>query len=117
MRRYPPTSSRRSTMTVTENPTTPMFTTDHRVTRVASGELYRDIHKGIRSERFDVTETAGQIDPADHAARLALAERIRGVVDLLESHAHHEDVHVEPVVMEHLPELAAKVSADHAEFS
>jgi hypothetical protein len=101
-------------MTITDDL---IFTTENRVTRLATVELYRDIHKGIRAELFDVTEQAGSIDPGDRAARVSLAERVRDVVDTLEAHAHHEDGYVEPVLQEHLPDLAEKIGADHASFA
>ena len=76
-------------------------------------DLYRDIHKGIRSELFDTTLEAGRLDPADRAGRADLAARIREVVALLESHAHHEDGAIEPVLEVELPALAEAIASDH----
>lgn len=81
--------------------------------RSVTGDLYRDIHKAIRSELFTVTGSAGNIDPADRDARLALAAHVDSLVGLLVSHAEHEDVHIQPVMEVHLPALAASVEADH----
>ena len=39
-------------------------------------DLYRDIHKAIRTELFAVTTSAGQTDPSDRAARVALAAHV-----------------------------------------
>ena len=33
--------------------------------------------------------------------------------DVLVSHAHHEDSFIEPALLEHLPELAERIDADH----
>lgn len=75
--------------------------------------LYRNIHKGIRGELFAVTNQAGNLDPSDVAARRALAERVVNAVDVLVTHAEHEDTHIQPVLEERLPALAAKIALDH----
>lgn len=79
-------------------------------------DLYRDIHKGIRSELFAVTTSAGQTDPGDDAAVCALATHVRDVHALLESHAEHEDVVIQPLVEVHLPRIAEQVAVDHLTF-
>jgi hypothetical protein len=76
-------------------------------------DLYRDIHKGIRSELFAVTETAGSVDPADRLATAAFADHVRSVAALLELHAHHEDEAIDPSLEVHLPILAERISTDH----
>lgn len=76
-------------------------------------DLYRDIHKGIRSELFAVTERAGNLDPADAEGRAALAAHLHGLARLLVEHAEHEDAHVQPALEAHLPALAEKIAADH----
>lgn len=81
--------------------------------RAVALDLYRDIHKGIRTELFAVTADAGRLDPGDRAARLALAERIGGMVELLVTHAEHEDGAIQPALETHLPDLAERVEVDH----
>jgi hypothetical protein len=76
-------------------------------------DLYRDIHKGIRSELFAVTAMAGSIDPADRLATASLADQVRSVATLLELHAHHEDEAIDPSLETHLPALAERISTDH----
>jgi hypothetical protein len=76
-------------------------------------DLYRDIHKGIRRELFAVTSEAGWIDPADDAARTALAEHVADVCTLLVAHAEHEDEHIEPVLAREHPGLAATIAEQH----
>lgn len=76
-------------------------------------DLYRDIHKAIRSELFALTEEAGGIDPSNHEDRAALAVHARSVSELLISHAHHEDANVQPVLETELPALAERIEADH----
>jgi hypothetical protein len=79
-------------------------------------DLYKDIHKGIRSELFAVTTSAGCADPADPAATADVAAHVRSVVDLLESHAEHEDRVIQPAIELHLPPVAERIASDHAAF-
>ncbi|HVX16784.1 MAG TPA: hemerythrin domain-containing protein [Acidimicrobiales bacterium] len=76
-------------------------------------DLYRDIHKGIRAELFTITSSAGSLDPADQGARERLAGRVRRLVDLLVTHAEHEDGAIQPVLEQQLPDLAEQVATDH----
>lgn len=76
-------------------------------------DLYRDIHKGIRAELFAVTQAAGTIDPSLQTERAALAAHVRQTVELLVSHAEHEDGHIQPALELHLPALAEQVENDH----
>ena len=76
-------------------------------------DLYRDIHKGIRAELFAVTERAGSIDPADRDDRSELCGHVQRVAWLLESHAEHEDTHIQPVLERHLPALFEQIERDH----
>ena len=76
-------------------------------------DLYRDIHKGIRSELFAIASTAGHLDPDDHGDRAALHDHIVAMAGVLESHAHHEDVVIDPVLAVHLPDLAVRIQHDH----
>ncbi len=96
-------------MTIAE-PTAPTTTTS------VVFNLYRDIHKGIRAELFAITAAAGRVDPADRRARADLAAHIGRVVELLETHAEHEDASVLPVLEAHLPALAAENASQHETF-
>ena len=96
-------------MTITENSPTRIFET-------ATFNLYRDIHKGIRAELFGVTLAAGNTDPADRAARVALADRVANLATILEVHAHEEDREVQPATETHLPDVAEVIASDHARF-
>jgi hypothetical protein len=79
-------------------------------------DLYKDIHKGIRSELFALVESAGRTDPADRGAKVALSDHVRSAVELLESHAHHEDAVIQPSLEIHLPAIAEQIATDHASF-
>jgi hypothetical protein len=88
-------------------------TTANTPLRLVAVDLYRDIHKGIRSELFGLTDQAGSLDPSDRADRADLSARVQGVVELLVSHAEHEDAFVQPAIEAHLPDLAQQIEADH----
>ncbi len=77
-------------------------------------DLYTNIHKGIRAELFDIVLYAGRIDPAERRLRAGMAARVGQVMDMLVSHAHHEDRGLEAVLAEHLPALGAQIADDHA---
>jgi hypothetical protein len=76
-------------------------------------DLYRDIHKGIRTELFAVTSEAGRLDPADRLGRGALADQWRSVSETLIAHAEHEDGAIQPVMETHLPVLAERIAGEH----
>src|SRR3954471_3758223 len=77
-------------------------------------DTYRDIHKGIRADLFDLTGTAGRIDPSCPGDVADLVRHVDQTVDLLVTHAEHEDTHLVPVMSELLPELNATIQRDHA---
>jgi hypothetical protein len=76
-------------------------------------DLYRDIHKAIRTELFAVTTEAGRLDPSQGIARAALATQVRDVVAFLVAHAEHEDRAIQPTLESRLPDLAERVEVDH----
>ena len=76
-------------------------------------DLYRDIHKAIRTELFAVTMEAASLDPSLGIARAGLAAHVREVVAFLVDHAEHEDAAIQPVLERELPDLAARVEVDH----
>jgi hypothetical protein len=90
-----------------------MTTIDRTAHQQVTEDLYRDIHKAIRVELFDITAEAGRLDPGDRAGRAALAAHLDDAVWLLESHAAHEDGEIGPVLELHLPELAERIEVDH----
>lgn len=79
-------------------------------------DLYRDIHKAIRTELFGLVAAAGRTDASDASARRELAANVRRVVDVLEQHAHHEDDAIGPVLERELPRLAERIERDHTAF-
>jgi hypothetical protein len=75
--------------------------------------LYRDVHKGIRSELFAVTEQAGRLDPSVDEDRAALAAHVADVAAFLVSHAEHEDAAILPTLQSELPALAEQIATEH----
>jgi hypothetical protein len=76
-------------------------------------DLYRDIHKGIRAELLSLVESAGAVDPYNSDDRRAVADHVLATHALLESHAHHEDGVIQPVLEAELPILAERIERDH----
>ena len=93
-------------------PLTPEITVDP--TSALPFDVYRDVHKGIRSELFAVVGGAGNVDPADTAGRAALGAHVADVVWLLDEHARHENTHVLPVLQAYAPGLFDRIASDHA---
>jgi hypothetical protein len=85
----------------------------NRAIRQVAFDLYRDIHKGIRTELFAVTAEAGRTDPNDRCGGAALADQVRSLVAFLVQHAEHEDGVIQPALERELPGLAARVALDH----
>jgi Hemerythrin HHE cation binding domain len=81
--------------------------------RPVAVDLYRDIHKGIRSELFSLVVEAGRVDPADDCDAAALTSQVHRTVQLLVDHAEHEDGVIQPILELHAPALAARVADDH----
>lgn len=92
-------------MTLIDLPATTLVPVTH--------DLYRDVHKAIRTELFAVTTEAASLDPSLGLARAGLARHVRETVAFLVDHAEHEDGAIQPVLERELPDLAAKVEADH----
>lgn len=92
-------------MTIIDLPTTTIVPVAH--------DLYRDIHKAIRTELFAVTSEAAGLDASAGIARAALASHVRDVVELLVQHAEHEDGSIQPVLERELPDLATTVEVEH----
>ena len=84
--------------------------------RQVTFDAYRDIHKAIRSELFAVTTCAGRVDVSDELDVVTFTSHLDSVVRLLAEHAEHEDDHIQPILHDHLPELAETIELDHARF-
>lgn len=74
--------------------------------------VFNQIHKGLRAFMYD---TALQIQQADFAADNAgtVIAQVRQVLDLFDEHAHHEDLHLLPLIADHNAELMKQFEQDH----
>lgn len=80
---------------------------------IVAFDLYRDVHKAIRVNLFDVTASAGRCDPHDRPARVELATRVRDLVDFLIFHAEHEDREMDGPIEAVLPARSSEINRDH----
>lgn len=76
-------------------------------------DVYRNIHKGIRVMLFDLVRASGRTDFTDAAAVAQLQADVKDVFELLESHAHNEDLFLMPLVVDADPRLANEFAAAH----
>jgi hemerythrin-like domain-containing protein len=92
-------------MSATQNPSTqaPRF------------DLYGPVHKGIRRELCGLLERLGSANFGDAAQRGALLQELRGVLQLMEHHIHHENSFVHPAAEERIQGSSASLAHEHAE--
>lgn len=76
-------------------------------------DMYRDIHKGIRLAVFSYVNELGSSDLSSKETLARLRVGLDELVELLESHAKHEDAHVTPVLARIAPELTESLVNDH----
>lgn len=76
-------------------------------------DLYRNIHKGIRVMLLDLVQRAGRTDYTDSEAVASLTPEVRDIFELLESHAHTEDMFIMPLLRKIAPELAQEFDEAH----
>lgn len=74
---------------------------------------FQPIHKALRATMFEATALVARTEFV-HQGEAAIAARAVGtLLDLLDSHAHHEEQFVMPELAPHAPALAASLEADH----
>jgi hypothetical protein len=76
-------------------------------------DLYKDIHKAVRSNLFDIVFKAGRVDFDDSGAVLLYRAELKNTFEFLHSHASHENEFLGPVVNDVAPELNYLVGAAH----
>ena len=76
-------------------------------------DLYRNIHKGIRAMLFDLVQKSGRVDFRDLTAVARLRAETKDIFELLEGHAHKEELFVMPLVRQHAPEVAKAFDDQH----
>lgn len=76
-------------------------------------DIYRDVHKGLRKELFDLVMLVGATDFGDREALETVQRRFVRTVDLLEMHSRHEDKHMQPLIEALDKEKAARIAEAH----
>lgn len=74
---------------------------------------YQPIHKALRAALFDTTALVARTEFADPGEASVAARTVATLLDLLDSHAHHEEEFVMPEVARHAPGLIATLETDH----
>ncbi len=77
-------------------------------------DLYRPIHKAIRTLLFETTELCARTDFGDGTESARAAAALRRLTAFLHEHAAHEDDVIVPEVERLAPDLAADLRNDHA---
>ena len=74
---------------------------------------YQPIHKALRTALFDATSLVARTDFAEQDEATLAARAVATLLDLLDSHAHHEEQFIMPEVARHAPALMAALEMDH----
>ena len=74
---------------------------------------YLPIHKALRAALFDATVLVSRTDFTDAGEATFAARTVATLLDVLDSHAHHEEEFVMPVVARHAPALVATLETEH----
>lgn len=76
-------------------------------------DLYRDVHKGLRSELLALPVQIGLTDPEDLDAVIAITAGLHDFLELLDDHAEHEEAHLGELIARSDRSLAARVEDEH----
>lgn len=76
-------------------------------------DLFSVIHKGLRSQLFELSLETARVDLTQTCAIDALVAKVEAVLGLLDEHAHHEDTHMFPILRRSEPTLANELEAEH----
>ena len=74
---------------------------------------YQPIHKALRAALFDAAVLVARTDFTDAGEATVSARTVATLLDVLDSHAHHEEEFVMPVVARHAPALVATLETEH----
>ncbi|HVU71486.1 MAG TPA: hypothetical protein VHE83_00860 [Mycobacteriales bacterium] len=84
---------------------------------LATFDIYREVHKGLRAELFGLVTAAGALDVDDAAARARFVTRFARVDDMLGLHHGHEDGGaLDECIAKHAPHLLAPLHEAHRRF-
>jgi len=78
--------------------------------------LYGPVHKGLRSQLFALQMQIGAADADDRQQRADIHVFADNLHRHLQSHAGHEERWIDPVLIEHAPEVGEVLEAQHEAF-
>jgi iron-sulfur cluster repair protein YtfE (RIC family) len=78
-------------------------------------DLFTLPHKALRALVGQTATRLGALDVANAREVEHMQNELHGVVDELQSHGVHEDEFILPLLERHLPDLATRMRAEHAE--
>lgn len=76
-------------------------------------DLYRNIHKALRSLMGDTLARLGAVDADDPLAAAVVFTQVRELLDLLAHHLHTEETHVLPAIERRRPGATIGNARDH----
>jgi hypothetical protein len=76
-------------------------------------DMYRMIHKGLRSFMAETLVAAGTMDVDDDGERVAVLGRVRSLLAFCRDHLAHEDEHVHPAMEAREPGSTGRTAGDH----
>lgn len=80
-------------------------------------DMYRLIHKGLRSLMAETMLAVGAMDVEDDADRAAVLARVRGLVVFCRGHLAHEDAYLHTAMEAREPGSTRQAAGDHAEHA
>jgi hypothetical protein len=83
---------------------------------MARDDLFTHIHKGLRKGLFDVTVAAGATNWTDRDDIARFMTQWTAMVDLLRSHARHEDEHILRILDSHDPAATERAAEEHRDL-
>jgi len=73
---------------------------------------FNNVHKGMRALLYNTAMCIQHTDFGTDEANTTI-EKVLEVVELFNSHAHHEDTHVLPMIDSHNPQLVEEFESEH----
>ncbi len=76
-------------------------------------DIYRLIHKGLRSYLTETLLTIGRMDPQSEADLHAGLQQLQGLLDFCQGHLEHENTHIHPAMEKVQPGCAESMYEHH----
>lgn len=79
-------------------------------------DLYKEIHKGLRLKLTQLLNDAACLDVMDDKSVKSFNSELIALFSMLEEHASHEDLWLQPLIQLHDPGLAGTTAVEHIEL-